>query len=296
MRKPFLIALSVVILLSIWCCGGDAARQEYVDRLEHERDSVSAMLDSRDKQIDQLTGFFDSLSTYIDSISMQEDLIFNIVDIEGRQRMSRPEMRRRLESLANTIARQRDRIRLLTDSLNAVGDPEKYASLSSTVMYLTEQLAEKEKKVNQLMAELNKRDRSLRELTQSYNEVQEQLTEATAQNEVLSNAVVEQSTALNETYILIGTQKELKDWGVLSKGGFLKKSKFNAGAIDLSLCQRVDIRNVTELPLKSKKPKIHTAVPDGSYHWVSRANDMVTLVIDDATTFWSLSNVLVIQL
>lgn len=254
------------------------------------------MLDSRDKQIDQLTGFFDSLSTYIDSISMQEDLIFNIVDIEGRQRMSRPEMRRRLESLANTIARQRDRIRLLTDSLNAVGDPEKYASLSSTVMYLTEQLAEKEKKVNQLMAELNKRDRSLRELTQSYNEVQEQLTEATAQNEVLSNAVVEQSTALNETYILIGTQKELKDWGVLSKGGFLKKSKFNAGAIDLSLCQRVDIRNVTELPLKSKKPKIHTAVPDGSYHWVSRANDMVTLVIDDATTFWSLSNVLVIQL
>jgi len=295
MRKPLLYALSVLVTLSVWCCGGDADR-EYVSKLKHERDSVCSMLDSRDKQIDQLTGFFDSLSVYIDSITMQEDLLINIVDPETKRTMSRAEMRRRLESLSNTIARQRDRIRQLTDSLNNTGDPEKYASLSNMVVYLTDQLTQKERKVNQLMSEINKKDRSLRELTQSYNEVQAQLTEAQAQNEVLSTAVVEQSDAINETYILVGTKKELKSWGVLTKGGFLKKSKFNAGAINLDMCQRVDIRNVTELPLKSKKPQILTAVPDGSYHWVKRANDITALVIDNPTAFWSLSNILVIQL
>lgn len=296
MRRLILLPCCCIILSLIWSCGDTESRQQ-IDRLQHERDSLLSLADSTSRQLNQVTDYFDSIAMYIDSISLQESLMLVSIDPETNRRYTKAEMRQRLETLANTIARQRERIRLLTDSLNATNiNRDKLESLSSMVVYLSNQLDQKEATVKQLMAELNTKNNTILNLTTSYNRVQSQLADANAMNEVLSTAVVEQSDMINETYLLVGDKKYLQSLGVMSKGGFLKKSKFNAGDIDLSKCQRVDMRQLRELPLNSKNPKILTAVPSGCYHWATGGSGTKTLVIDNPTSFWSLSNVLVIQL
>lgn len=288
-----LLAACILVFPMLWGCGGAG---ESLSELIQERDSLHYALEERDNQIDQMSNFFDSLSVYIDSISMQEQLMFVSVDPETNRQLSPAEIRQRLEDLANTIARQREKIRELTDKLNSTADPQKYAGLSNMVTYLSGQLEQKELTIKQLKAEISSKNRSLNELNISYQSAQAKLNEAKSRNETLSAAVVAQSDAMNEGYILVGSKHQLQAAGALSKGGFLKKSSFNAGGINLSLCQRVDIRHLRQLPLQSKNPKILTGAPNGSYHIVDNGNNTKTLVIDNPTAFWSLSNILVIQL
>lgn len=291
--KGFIFFGIIMLILQLWSCSG-SGDGERISALESERDSMLSVIERQDTQLDQITCFFDSISLCIDSITEQEHLLLAIVDPETNRRFSKKEMHARLELLSDIISRQRERIRLLSDSLNTV-NPENFASLSNMVIYLSEQLEQKKQKVNQLLAEIDSKNRSIRKLTDDLNTTKNQLDEAVTKNEILSEAVVEQSAVINETYILIGDKDKLKSLGVLSKGGFLKKSEFKPGSVRLSDCQKVDIRQLHELPLNSRKPKILSAVPDNSYHW-QNANGMSILVIDNANSFWSLSNILVIQL
>ncbi len=80
------------------------------------------------------------------------------------------------------------------------------------------------------------------------------------------------------------------------KGNLLKKAKFNADNVNLGNCETVDISKVRNIPLNSKKPKILSPVPSGSYKIVENQDGGKILVINDPTSFWSLSNILVIQL
>lgn len=296
MRKYLFSAICIFVTMGLTCCSHGTGRQKYVNELERQRDSISSVAELRNGQIENLTNFFDSISLYIDSIAIQEQILLVTVDPESRHRLNKIEIRQRLELFATLIARQRDKIRMLTDSLNASSvESENYASLSNMILFLSSQLEEKEQKVNQLMVELNSKNKNLRELKDNLTAAQTQLSDLTSKNEILSSAIVEQTTFMNEGSVLIGDKKKLQELGVLSKGGLFKKSNFNPDAINQSLCQRVDIRQVTELPLKSKKPKILSAVPSGSYHWRDGDNGMKILVIDNPASFWSLSNILVIQ-
>lgn len=59
---------------------------------------------------------------------------------------------------------------------------------------------------------------------------------------------------------------------------------------------RVDIRQLRELTLNSKKPKILTTMPQSSYSIVRNSDGISLLTINDPTLFWSSSNYLVISL
>ncbi len=70
---------------------------------------------------------------------------------------------------------------------------------------------------------------------------------------------------LNDAYVLICDKKTLQEIGILTKGNLLKKSKFNPDNVNLGYCETVDISKERNIHLNSKKPKILSPVPSGSY-------------------------------
>lgn len=282
----------MVLAVAATACGGDAAPTA---EFERQRDSLASLADEREMQIDRMSGYFDSVASCLDSIAVHEHLLLPVVDPETNRAYSRSEVRERLELLAELISRQRERIRQLTDSLANTGGAPGGSGISNTVLYLTQQLEEKESKLAQLMAELKDRNRNIRELTRQVGSLSEELRQATEQNAALAEAVTTQSDMMNEAYVLIGTKKQLQQAGALTKGNLFKKGTFNAAGIDKSKCRSVDIRQLGQVPLGARNPKLLSTAPACSYHWQD-TGDGKTLVIDDVTAFWSLSNILVIQL
>lgn len=290
------LVIIAVISIMLYSCGNVDNNAAIFDEIKSERDSLLNLANNTQKQLDDMNGYFVSISDCLDSIAEQEHILLVSVDPETHRRYSRQEVRQRLNLLSDIILRQRRKIQSLTDSMKNDKDTLKYTNISKMVVYLSQQLEAKEEKINLLIGEIITKNKSIQQLTENVTELRQEVVEVSEKNSELAVAVVEQTKMLNEAFILIADKKRLQDLGILSKGNILKKAKFNSSNIVLNVCQRVDITKIRTIPLMSKKPKILSAVPQNSYSIEDSENNTKKLVIKDPYSFWSLSNVLVIQL
>ena len=103
-----------------------------------------------------------------------------------------------------------------------------------------------------------------------------------------------QRSEMNTAHYMIGTAKELKEKGVLTKEGGVVGiggvNKLNMTTLPKHQFTVVDVTATPEIVLGAKKAKLATAHPDGSY----RLDGGSKLLITDAEKFWSVSKYLVV--
>lgn len=288
---PFI--LSVLLITVVASCGKKAASTD--DALREERDSLYALANANQRDLDMMTRFFDEVSACIDSVTEQERLLTIQIGAESNRRYSQSDVAMRLNQLSQIILGQRERIASLVDSLNNRVDTVRTSGLRNTIAYLTNQLTAKEAQINRLKSELSGQQRNIANLKNRVSQLTDDISELTTQNTALTEAVKVQTEIINEGYVLVGDKQTLKELGVIEGGGFLRKSKTNLSKISTSKCNKVNIANFRELPINAAKIKILSPAPASSYT-LRRNGDMTTLLITDANAFWSLSNILVIQL
>ena len=78
------------------------------------------------------------------------------------------------------------------------------------------------------------------------------------------------------------------------ESGFLRKTKIMEGDYEKSSFTQADKRQLTSLNLHSKKAKVLSKHPEGSYQIIDNGNTK-SLRITNAAAFWELSNYLIIQ-
>ena len=100
---------------------------------------------------------------------------------------------------------------------------------------------------------------------------------------------------LNEGYYIIASKSKLKELGLV-EGGVFSKARLARGTFNVSSFTKIDIREVTEIELKSKDAKILSSAPESSYELVKGLDNMLKLVIKDPGAFWSQSKFLVIKI
>lgn len=286
-----LTLLSVILLMV--SCGGDAAPDRTLE-LQNERDSLMVLAANNQIELERMTSFFDEVAACIDSITEQETLLATQIDIETHRRYSSREISQRLNQLSEIITGQRQRIASIVDSLNNRVDTTRTSGLRSTISYLTNELARKEEQIKKLRAEISGQQRSISKLSAEIDNLTETVGDLTIQNSALTEAVKVQTEIINEGYVLVASKQQLKSMGVIEGGGFLKSSKIKLSNVNISKCSKLDIATFRELPIQSRKVKILSPAPESSYV-INRNGDVSKLVITDATAFWSLSNILVIQ-
>ena len=104
--------------------------------------------------------------------------------------------------------------------------------------------------------------------------------------------------ALNTAYFIIGTEKELKEFGVYDKedqkGVIRKIKKVNADASN-SLFTAIPIDETDGVIFQAKKAFVATPHPEGSYEFkVEKKEDIGGLAILDKAAFWDKTDYLII--
>lgn len=276
----YLFALVAILLAG---CKGETID---VSRLVAERDSIKDVSEHQQQELNNLNAFVGAVSNGLDSIAMQEHFLRE-ENPEGTP-MTRAQMSQSLTELAQMLSRQRARIAMLEDSLKMKGSNS--ANLRNIISYLNEQLELKEQTISQLKAELSNKNVNIANLQTRINTLNENVVKLEKKEKISQQILATQSDMMNECYMKIGTKKQLKQAGILDG------KKLNPNALSPDRFIKVDIRQLRELPINSKKPKILTAMPQSSYSIVRNADGTSTLSIKDPALFWSTSNYLVISL
>ena len=279
-------------MLSVFSC-----KNEKVDMSSYmqERDSIMQENKAKTQQLDELNGVLATIATGLDSIAVQENILFTNKGRDGVM-LNRQQIAANLKGMADILARQRAKIKMLQDSLANKKSSQGVERLQKVVEFLNQQLAEKDQVIQSLRADLNNSKKDITQLRASLSDMRTKANNAEQKTKVLTKALSKQDEVINECYVKIGTKKQLSAAGLL-KGGFLQKKKVNYEDVDKSKFNAVDIRKFREITLKSSNPKILTPQPSNrSFHFEESGDGNCTLVITNPTLFWSVSNFLIIQL
>ncbi len=290
--KHFKIIIAMFVLLSAFSC-----KNEKVDMSKFlvERDSIMQENKAKTQQLDELNSVIATIAAGLDSIAVQEHILFTNKGRDGVM-LDRQQIAVNLKGMADILARQRQKIQILQDSLAHKKSSQSVERLQKVVEFLNQQLAEKDKVIQTLRADLNNSKKDITQLRASLSDMRTRANNAEQKTKVLTTALSKQDEVINECYVKIGTKKQLAAAGLL-KGGFLKKKKVNYEDMDKSKFNAVDIRKFREITLKSSNPKILTPQPSNrSFHFEESGDGNCTLVITNPTLFWSVSNYLIIQL
>lgn len=279
-------ALCLLIPLFLISCGRS---ERDTSRFLAERDSILNLSRIQQQKLDNMNTVMSIISESLDSIVQQERLIY--FPQEGKA-LSKRNVLDNLRIFEELLERQRKQITILQDSLQLKGtDLQKMANIIS---FLNAQLDRKDDDIRKLRRELSSKNQNISDLKMHIDTLKESISTLERQNKIQIQALSAQDEAINEAYVKIASKKELQKNGMISANGLFAKKQLNVSNLNKENFQKVDIRHFNEVTIRSKRPKILTAMPESSYR-LEKTGDETILYIVNPTLFWSVSSYLVIQ-
>lgn len=203
------------------------------------------------------------------------------------------------EMSQNTRDRVNDNFRMISeilqknkaqlDELNKKysGSDKEIASLRNTINRLNTEMKESSTRLVELQTQLAQKDEQITQLSQ---DIASLAVEAEEQSHTIRN----QDQSLHTAYYVFGTAGELKDQKILS-GGFLQQTRVLQDTFNKDYFLKIDIREVTEIPLYASKGKLWSTHPEGTYEFLKGSDGNLTFQITDTQRFWSLTKYLIIE-
>ncbi|MBQ6751083.1 MAG: hypothetical protein IJR02_15110 [Bacteroidaceae bacterium] len=280
------LASTLMAAVGFMSCDGESKSS-----LKMQVDSLTTKLEEQAEDLSYYQDCLDIVSDGLDSIAAADSSLMMVTgNKEGT--ISKESIRENLAAYADMLARQHERIQNLENELS--GNKRELSKMKQLLAYLNKQIAEKDATIKSLNEQLDQKNFDI-------NKLKEEVGRLNVTNADLTNTVKQQDEAitvaqemLNEAYYIVGTNKELKKQGVLSKK-FLGKAQMNSD-VDVSAFKKIDIRQVTRIQVDSKNVKILSSHPRNSYSIrVDKANKSSVITILDEVAFWSLTRYLVIE-
>lgn len=292
MRKIFMISVAGLLLLTTSCDNKKAKERE--QQLQAQIDSLSNLNKDNQAELTEMNNLIDMIESNFQYIRETEKVLLVDSQEGGAITADRKErIQMDMDMIKGVMAKNKADLEKLNQKVkNGYGE---VANLKKRIDNLNKELEERSKTIVQLQATLEKKDAYIAQLESNYTTIKsavDSLELARLQNE---QRIQEQADALNTAYYVYGTGKELKD-ADLAKGGFLKSTKLDVDGLDKSKFVIIDIRETRAIPLSSKKAKLLSSHPEGSYSFDKGADDLITLNITNYQDFWSLTRFLVIEI
>jgi uncharacterized coiled-coil protein SlyX len=178
-------------------------------------------------------------------------------------------------------------------------------AFKNKIVQLNIMIAEQDNNIRQLRAEIEQRDFKIsgmdNTITKLHGDIASKDDSIKSKSQVIaekSQAITEKENEMNKAWIVAGTYDQLVDKGVLTKeGGFLGMSKNVAIRDNLneSGFTKLDIRNIVQFPLNTKKAKLISEHPNHSYRLVEENDKIAYLEIENPEEFWKLTKYVIIE-
>lgn len=275
-RIPY---VSAVFMLALTACTDDPRTTPEYQQLTDDARRAEARVAERDSVINELFGTFNRISENLRAISAQQGQLSTPVGgVEDGQGMEERIMAD-IGRIDELMKENRELIARMRRQASA--SSSKMSEVEKALLAMEESMREKDEEIAGLKEELSSTNSSLATLIAMYRDKAQ-----------LSTAQAEE---LNTAWYVVGSVKELRDEGILTKEGGVAGiggvRRLNTADLPKERFTRVDVTRFQSLPLLAKKAKLVTSHPDGSYRLDTTTDQ---LVITDPQAFWSISKYLVV--
>jgi predicted RNase H-like nuclease (RuvC/YqgF family) len=279
--KKLLLMAGLVALASACSdrkAGGDAFQQQ--------RDSLQAVINAKDGELNDLMGTFYEVQEGISRINQAEGRVA-VADGNIEAPGNKAIIRENMQYIEETMQRQRELIDQLKQKLQS--SSVNVDKLQKTVASLEKQVQEQGVRIQELEAQLAEKNIVIEHQTEEISNLNSSVSELTTQNEQQAATLAAQEQDLNTGWFVFGTKTELTEQKILQKGEVLRSEDF---ATDYFT--KVDIRQTQNIKFYSKSAKMLTTHPAGSYRLSKNDDGEYELHILNTKKFWSVSRFLVV--
>ena len=288
MKKLFIIAVAGVSILS--ACGTkektDAEAQQALQEANAEQ-LRGAVADR-----DSLLSLVNDISAGMDQIKRLENILSVSNAAAGETSSQRAQIRADIAAIQQTLEQRREQLAALEARLNKSNLTN--SNLRKTIETLRSQIDSQAAEIETLRSNLDEAQARIGSLNQAVDSLNQTVDTISSQRDAARQESTELANELNICYYVAASSKELKEHNILQTG-FLRKAKLLKGNFDQTFFVTADKRQLRIINLHSKKAKVLTNQPEGSYQIVEQ-NGQKVLQIVNPDAFWSLSNYLVVQI
>ena len=287
--KKMIYSFAALLLLA--ACNSNSSK---LKQLQMENDSLVAASTQTKAEFDELLSTLNEVEDGFSQIKDAENYL--TVQAQATNDLT-PSTKEKLvndmQLIQQTLQNNREQIAKLQKQY----DNSRYqsAEMKKTIARLTQEIETKSEMIASLQQELSRKDVKIAELSQSLTELAGTVDQLSEETQTQQKELAAQEKEINTAYYVFGTKGELKEQGIVSGGGLFESTKVLKGNFNKDYFTKVDVRTLKEVQLFAKKAKMLSNMPSGSYSFVKDDKGELTLVINDAKSFWSLSKYLVIQ-
>ena len=281
-----ILAAACVIFYSIY----KSEQKKQNALMEDQKVTYTGLLNARDSTINDWVLTFDQIEKDIQTIKDKE----KIITLKSSDREFTKERKQQIlediKYINSLLDQNKKKIAVLSEQLRKSGGTIK--SLQIKITELEASMKQSETEISDLKVALSERNFKIDQLNARVSDMQLEIAQ---KEETISNQINE----MNKAYIASGTYKDLKAKGLISKeGGFLglgKKKSLIENFPDSSFTL-IDVTKTKSITLNSKKAKLISEHPLGSYEFVRDNNDNIASIkITDPDKFWKISKYAVVE-
>lgn len=290
MKKQIILAVLLFVFAACRNVETDTAEDAVHNR---QLDSMTNLLIQKDSSVSAFLVSFNEIEKNLDSVARKQNIIS--FDVDKNHGDLRKDVKARINEQITAINALMEKNKKQVEELNRKLKKSnlKIGEFQNIISTLNNQLAQK----NTELASLNKR---LQALSAQVVQLQVSVDTLSSANYEQSEMIASQTASIHTAYYLVGKLKDLAEMKVIDKDGGLlgigKTAKLSS-EFNPENFTKIDYTHVLTIPINSKKAKIITTHPAGSYVLDKDANNKYTaLRIILPEKFWSASKFLVISL
>ncbi|MDE6484584.1 MAG: hypothetical protein K2L14_04245 [Duncaniella sp.] len=290
MKKVLSFAALAAAIGLLSSCGGDKLRMAEENN-EQLRDDLRATLATQDS----LLVLVNDISEGMNQIKDMEKIISTPGAFTGESASRRDQVKNDMIAIQQALQERRQRLEELEATLAA--SKGNNATLTRTIQNLKSQIAEQQTEIASLTNQLEAAHIRISELDQTVADLNTTVDSLHSNIETVKedarSEIARAEASANTVYYALGTNKELKDRGILEKK-FLGRTHVLEGDFDRTYFTAADKRTLTVIPTHSDKAKLMTDQPKDSYT-IEDKGDQKVVIITNPARFWEKSKFLVIK-
>lgn len=292
MKKTVLTLVLGALILGMASCVESSKKYK---ALQAERDSLAVVASSATTDYENSLKTLNEIEEALNTIREAENIIM-MENQEGNTNYAVAQ----IEAIDRTIQQNKTKIAELEQQLAESGSKSK--QLNATITRLKNELDEKDTYINNLRDELNASQEQVAQLTvqvedlnKNVEDLNENINNLNAQSAEQQATINLQDAALNTVYYIVAPIETLENLGLAEAGGLFSRTRA-ATDINKNAMISADKRQLSVIPLNTKKATILTNHPESSYQLTKGDDNMLSLEIVNPDAFWNISNYLIISI
>ncbi len=283
MKTKFFIPL-LALSVSLFSCGNP---EEEAAKEKQLQDSLLQVQEDSLMQAFKLE--LEDIASVVNEVGTRNGL-FDLDSMEGAT-LSKDDIIRKVQGLDQVLNANQKKLDDIYSKMKS--NKVKNNELEKMIQAMQASIASRETEISDLMKMLQDKDLEIQDIKVRVDSMRKD-------NIMLTEEMLQMDEQMHEVHYVVGELKDLKEKGIVTKeGGILGvggTKKMDLSQLDDTKFTHIDERELTNIPLYSKKAKLITNHPEGSYEFKMNENDeIVSLEIKDRKKFWAASDYLVIE-